>query len=67
MWVEKKIGPARVALVEDEVAHLFATHRIETAHRLVEDEHLGIGDERGRETGALEHPLREGATGRSAA
>ena len=61
MWVEKKIGPPAIALVDDEVAHLLAADRIEAAHRLVEDEQLRIGDERRREAGALEHALRERA------
>jgi len=60
-------GPAPVALGEDEVLDLLAADRIEAAHRLVEDEHLRVRDERRREAGALEHALERRRTWRSAA
>ena len=37
---EEDRAPA-LLLLDDEVAHLLASHRIEPAHRLVEDEQLG--------------------------
>ena len=61
MWRREEDGPAPLALLEDEVADLLAADRIEAAHRLVEDEQLGVVHERGGEAGALEHALRERA------
>ena len=61
MWVEKKTVWPRFSLFDDEIAHLFAADGIEAAHRLVEDQELGIVHERRREAGALEHALRERA------
>ena len=57
----KEDRPPLAAIVEDEIADLFSTDRVEPAHRLVEDQKLGIGDERSGETGALEHAFREPA------
>ena len=41
--------PPALLLLDDEVAHLLAPHRVEPAHRLVEDEQLRIVHERRRE------------------
>lgn len=51
----------RVLLAEllDELAHLEALQRIEPARRLVEHEHLGLGQERHREPDALAQAARE--------
>src|SRR5438105_5336502 len=46
-----------LALLEDQVAHVAPAERIEAAHRLVEDQQLGIVKERGGESEALEHAL----------
>ena len=50
--------PALVAQLQDQLAHVAAADRIETRHRLVEDDELGIVDERLREPDALHHALR---------
>jgi hypothetical protein len=52
-----RLGLAHAA---DEVADLVFLIRIEAVGGLVEDEHLGIVDDRLRETGAVAIPFREG-------
>ena len=49
---------ALVAQPEDQLAHFATADRIETRHRLVEHDELGIVDERLREPDALDHALR---------
>ena len=49
----------RVAQPEDQRAHVAAAERIEARHRLVEEDDLGIVDQRLREADALNHALRE--------
>ena len=50
---------ALIAQLEDQRADVAAAERIEPGHRLVEEDHLGIVDERLRDADALHHPLRE--------
>ena len=52
-------GAPLVALLEDQIAHLFSTDGIEAAHGLIEDQELGIGDQRRGQPGALQHALRQ--------
>lgn len=58
MWVEKKMGATALALVDDQVPHLFAADRVETAHGLVQDQELRVGHQRGRQPRPLQHALR---------
>ena len=51
--------PPLVAQLEDQRAHVAAAERIEARHRLVEEHHLGIVEQRLGEADALQHPLRE--------
>ena len=48
-----------IAQLQNQVADLAASERIETRHRLVEEDDLGIVDERLRDADALHHALRE--------
>jgi hypothetical protein len=54
----KEDRPPLVSLLQDEVSHFLPAHRIEPAHRFVQDEKLGVGHEGSGEPGALQHPLR---------
>ena len=51
-------GTISATLPQDDVAHVPPADRIESRHRLVEEHHLGIVQQRLREADALEHPLR---------
>ena len=51
--------PPLVAQLEDQRADVAAAERIEPRHRLVEEDHLGIVEERLRDADALDHALRE--------
>ncbi len=48
-----------IAQLQNEVADLATSERIETGHRLVEEDDLGVIDERLRDADALHHALRE--------
>ena len=50
---------AAIAQIENQRSHVAATERIEAGHRLVEDDELGIVDERLGDAHALKHALRE--------
>jgi hypothetical protein len=50
-------------LLDDEVSHVFAPHRIEAAHWFVEDEHFRVVDDRRGEGHTLEHALRKSSRG----
>src|SRR5213078_404381 len=52
-------GHAVIAELEDEVADLLATERIEAAHRLVEHDQLGVVHQGLGQPGALQHALAE--------
>ena len=52
-------GPALIAQLQDERADVAASQRVESGHRLVEKDHLGIVQQRLRDADALDHPLRE--------
>ena len=54
---EQHRDPA-LALLEDQLAHVAPAEGIEPAHRLIEDQDLGIVNQRRREPEALEHALR---------
>ena len=56
-------GPSLCAQGEDEIADVLASDGIEPAHRLVEDDDLGISDQRLREAEPLHHSLREAPDG----
>ena len=51
--------PALVAQLEHQRADVAPAERIEARHRLVEEEHLGIVQQRLRQPDALQHALRE--------
>jgi len=46
-----------VAQRQDQVPHVSATERIEARHRLVEDQEIGISDQRLCQADALAHAL----------
>ncbi len=52
-------GAALIAQVEDQMPHVPAAHRIEPGHRLVQEKHLRIVEQRLRDAHALDHAFRE--------
>src|SRR6202171_3844926 len=50
---------AFLAELQDQVAHVLATDRIQAAHRLVEDDDAGVADQRLRDRETLHHALGE--------
>ena len=47
-----------IAQLQDQVANVAAAERIEAGHRLVEEHHLGVVEQRLRDADALDHALR---------
>ena len=56
--LKKTVRPC-VAQPQDQRAHVAAAERVEARHRLVEEDDLGVVDQRLGEADALDHPLRE--------
>ena len=52
-------GAAAIAQRQDQLANIAPAERIEPRHRLVEEDDLGLVDQRLRDADALQHPFRE--------